>query len=265
MSSMILPSGRPSFVLFVKGGHSMAPEPEPGHFRVEGATLFRYSSYDTPFWARNNRSAGRWNYAREAATQYLSADPDTAWAELIRYEGLRDENGVALVRMQIWAVSLEQGNLADYGTFEKAEAAGFSPAALIDDDWTECQREAERLRALGYAGVVAPSAALPFALNVTLFGPRVRTSWGRATRLASALPACVVAVGSPPVGLVSRVRHYGAPHEGYDHYIESLAEQAREDQLWNPAEREPEIRDSADFPPRIRFLEEQQSDDEEDN
>ena len=195
--------------------------------RYEGRTFFRYSSYDTPFWARNNRSTGRWHIAGRHATQYLAAHPDGAWAELIRHEGLRSEDEVQLVKMQIWAVELHQNNLVDYSTFERAETAGFEPYALIDDDWNACQREGERLRNLGYAGVVAPSAALPGALNITLFGRRIRTTWAQPTLLASAVPACVVAVGCPPAGLVPRVRQFGDPHAGYDLYFDQLAEQAR--------------------------------------
>ena len=42
--------------------------------RYEGQTFFRYSSYDSPFWARNNQSQGRWHVAGLHATQYM-ADP----------------------------------------------------------------------------------------------------------------------------------------------------------------------------------------------
>jgi RES domain-containing protein len=197
---------------------------EPNRVRFEGQTFFRYSNYDSPFWSRNNRSAGRWNLAGRHATQYLSLDPDAAWAELVRHEGLRTEDEIALVRMPIWAVTVNQSNLADYSRFELAEDAGLDPQALIDDDWTRCQEEAERLRTLDYAGVVAPSAALPGGVNITLFGRRVRTSWGHPTQLASAVPACVVAVGSPAPGLASRVRHYGEAHTGYEAYVEHRAE-----------------------------------------
>ncbi len=171
-------------------------------------------------------SAGRWHLPGRHATQYMSADPDGAWAELIRHEGLRSEDDAALVHMQMWAVDVDQANLVDYSTFAKVEAAGFSPGALIDDDWAGCQGEGQLLRSLGYAGVVAPSAALPGAVNITIFGRRIRTTWGHSTRLASAIPACVVAVGSPPPGLVGRVRHYGEAHLGYERFLEENAEPA---------------------------------------
>ncbi|HET7138508.1 MAG TPA: RES family NAD+ phosphorylase [Gaiellaceae bacterium] len=219
---------------------------EPLTTWFEGHTFFRYSSYDTPFWARMNKSAGRWHQIGSHATQYLSVDPDGAWAELIRHEGLRTEEEVDLVRIQMWAAIVRQANLVDYSTFENAERSGFSPAALIDDDWGTCQAEGERLRSLGYAGVVAPSAALPGAINVTLFGSRMRATWTHEPQLASAIPACVVAVGSPPPGLVARVRQFGDSHTGYDAYLDRAAESGRAESV----ERDPR----EEFESRVREL-----------
>jgi len=188
-----------------------------------GQTVFRYANYDTPFWARNNRTPGRWHQPGDGATQYLSLHPDGAWAELIRREGLRTESDVALVRMQMWAIALEQRSLVDYSTFEKAKAAGFDPHALVDDDYSICQKEGWRLRSEGLCGVVAPNAALPAAINITLFGRRVRATWGSLPKLASAVPTCLVAIGCPAPGLASRVRHYDEMHAGYEAYVEHLA------------------------------------------
>jgi hypothetical protein len=111
----------------------------------------------------------------------------------------------------------EQG-LADYSDFERAETAGFPPDALIDDDYSRCQAEGARLRELGYRGVVAPSAALPGCLNLTLFGPRIISGWSRERKLASSIPAAVVAVGAPPAGLAARTRFFGHLHVGHDEY-----------------------------------------------
>lgn len=201
--------------------------------------VFRYSAYDTPLWARNNRDPGRWHVPADGATQYLSLSPDGAWAELARAENLLSDQEVAQIRMPIWALRLSQQNLVDYSSFDKAEAAGFLPDALIDDDYTRCQAEGRRLRQRGYAGVVTPSAALPGAANVTLFGRRMLSTWNAPTRLASSIPGCVVAVGCPPPGLVSRVRFFGDAHAALSAYIEGRAERARLEylQLDKPAEQ----------------------------
>jgi len=205
-----------------------------------GQTMFRYANYDTPFWARKNKLPGRWHQPGDGATQYLSLDPAGAWADLARREDLRTEEELELVRMTIWAVSLQQSNLVDYGSFDRADAAGFPPDALVDDDYTRCQIEGARLRAAGYAGVVATSAALPGGTNITLFGERVLSSWAKPTRLASSIPGCIVAVGGPPPGLAARVRYRGQPHQGYIDWIEAVAEDARARQLEQPPELDPE-------------------------
>lgn len=178
---------------------------------VEGVA-FRYSSYDTPFWVRSNTEPGRWHTTGDGPTQYLSMTTDGTWAELIRAEGLRSEVEVAMVRMPLWQARIRQSRVVDYSTFDLAERSGFAPNALVDDDQSRCRAEGKRLRELGHAGVLAPSAALPGATNLTLFGPRVSTSWERASSLASAIPAMVVTEGAPPRGLVGRVRFHGQHH-----------------------------------------------------
>jgi RES domain-containing protein len=174
----------------------------------------RYSSYDTPFWARENTQPGRWHVNGDGPTQYLSLSTDGAWAELIRNEQLTSEAEVAMVSVQMWAVSVNQGMVVDYSTFEWADEAGFDADALVDEDHGPCQREGARLRELGYSGVQAPSAALPSEINLTLFGARTASTWNRPPLLASSLPATVITKGAPPPGLLAHVRQIGVPHAG---------------------------------------------------
>lgn len=174
----------------------------------------RYSTYDTPFWARENSEPGRWHARGDGPTQYLSLTTDGAWAELIRYERLTSEDEIAMISVQMWAIQISQSVIADYSTFIRAETAGFEPEALVAEDWARCQREGTRLRALGVGGVLAPSAALAGAVNLTLFGPRTASAWDRPPLLASSLPATVIAKGGPPPGLLPEVRQQGKPHAG---------------------------------------------------
>lgn len=191
----------------------MVLEAEPTTIEVKSVAL-RYSSYDTPFWARKNTQVGRWHAHGDGATQYLSLSTDGAWAELIRSEELRTEDEVAMVIVSMWAAQIGQGMIVDYSSFERAEQSGFDPSALVDEDYGRCQQEGARLRSLNYAGVVAPSAALPGATNLTLFGPRMASTWGRSTLLASSIPATIITKGAPPPGLLRSVRQIGTVHAG---------------------------------------------------
>lgn len=194
----------------------MAPsEPDAISFTREA---FRYSDYDSPVWARANTQDGRWHLARRTPTQYFGVTPDACWADLIRHENLRTEHELVMVRMPLWVLKLSEQRIADYSTFDKTEAAGFPPDALIDDDWGRCQEEGERLRRLGYRGVMAPSAALPGDLTLTLFGGRRAVGWDDDPLVASAIPAKVVTVGAPPPGLLERVRYFGQEHAAYATY-----------------------------------------------
>ncbi len=207
----------------------MAPEPEK--IRIERQVAHRYSSYDTPFWVRENSQTGCWHRPGDGPTQYLSWSTDGAWAELIRNEELRVEDEVAMVSVSMWAVLIDEGMIADYSTFEQAERSGFDPAALVSEDYDQCQSEGARLRKGGFSGVLAPSAALPGALNVTLFGARMMSTWDRPKFLASSIPATIITKGAPPPGLLLRVRHLGVPHSGL---VEHLANQAEKTTAADP-------------------------------
>jgi RES domain-containing protein len=200
----------------------MVREPQPQTIAYEGMA-FRYSDYDTPFWVRPNSTSGRWHTPSDGATQYLSLSVDAAWAELIRAEELRTEDEMGLIRMPMWVADIHVGKIADYGDFDKAQAAGFSPEALIDDNHTFCQEEGQRLRGLGFNGVIAPSAALPGSTNLTLFGPRIASSWGSPPILASSIPTHQIAIGAPPAGIAGRVRFPGERHETFECWVKTRA------------------------------------------
>jgi len=200
----------------------MAREKRPPVIALD-TIAHRYSSYDTPFWARENTHPGRWHTRGAGPTQYLSQSADGAWAELIRNEELRTEDEVAMVSVQMWAVAVNQAMIVDYSIFERAEVAGFDPEALVHEDYTRCQQEGARLRGLGYSGILAPSAALPGATNLTLFGARMASTWNRPPLLASSLAATVITKGAPPPGLLARVRQIGTSHAGLVAYKSARA------------------------------------------
>jgi RES domain-containing protein len=187
--------------------------------RAWSGVAFRATSYDVPLWSRSNRRSGRWNIARQGCTQYACLDAEGAVAELLRYEDLRTEEEGALFSTGLWQLRVSDGAVVDYSTFDRAEAAGFPPEALVDDDHERCQTEASWLQSHGARGLLAPSAALPGSVCLTLFGPRVPVGWDTETQLASALPVQRLTTGQPPRGLVARVRFHGDPHPAYEQYV----------------------------------------------
>ena len=65
---------------------------------------FRLANYETPLWAVENFSGGRYNAAGSGFTQYLSLHPLTPWAELLRSEDRRTRDRAILMRYPLWAI-----------------------------------------------------------------------------------------------------------------------------------------------------------------
>jgi RES domain-containing protein len=174
---------------------------------------YRATSYDVPLWVNANRRSGRWNIARRGCTQYMSLDALAPMAEMLRHENLRTDEEASHYRTTLWQIRVDEGCAVDYSTFEKAEAAGFPPEALVEDDHERCQAEAQWLVDQGIRAILTPSAALAGSTNLTLFGPRYPVPWTSRATLASALPVHQLPTGRPPVGLTAKVRFVGEPHE----------------------------------------------------
>ena len=188
----------------------MPRRPRP-RFRPWQGVAYRATSYDVPLWVNPNRRGGRWNIAGTHCAQYLCLDAEAPFAELLRHEDLRSAAAASHYLTSLWQLEIRDGAIVDYSTFELAEAAGFPPEALVEDDHKRCQAEAQRLIEHGARGILSPSAALPGSTSLTLFGPRVCVGWGTVTAMASAIPAQKLATGHPPDGLVERMRHFGQP------------------------------------------------------
>ncbi|HYQ77484.1 MAG TPA: RES family NAD+ phosphorylase [Solirubrobacterales bacterium] len=198
----------------------------PPHFSLQ-ARVYRATSYDVPLRVAANRRSGRWNIAGAGTVQYLCLDAEAPYAEKIRHEDLRSEAEAGTYTVALWELEVNEGLVVDYGTFEKAEAAGFPAEALVDDDHERCQKEARRLASLGARGVLSPSAALPGSTNLTLFGQRVEVRWGARPGVASAVPAQRLSVGHAPPGLVERVRFFGAEHPLLAEHVAAKAKRKR--------------------------------------
>ena len=62
-----------------------------------------------------------------------------------------------MVSVSMWAVLIDEGVIADYSTFEQADESGFDPAALVSENYEQCQSEGARLPKQGFSGVLAPA------------------------------------------------------------------------------------------------------------
>lgn len=166
-----------------------------------------------------SQTSGRWHRRGEAYAQYLSLEPLGAWAELVRLEGIRGETRATQYRRRLWLVFVREHDVADLSTFDAWDACGLDPAAAVGDH-AACQALADDLRAAGFRGVLAPSAALPGATNLTLFGERYEKVLlgGLATwpnpRPELRLPCSLVVEGNPPVELVTETTFRGMEHDG---------------------------------------------------
>jgi len=151
----------------------------------------------------------------------MSLDSEAPFAEILRHEDLRTEEAASHYSSTIWQAHIDEAMVVDYSTYELAETAGFAVDALVGDDLERCQAEALWLMDRGARGVLSPSAALPGATNLALFGARVGVKWGTTAGLASAIPVQRVTRGHPPAGLTARVRYIGEPEPLLLTYLDS--------------------------------------------
>lgn len=170
--------------------------------------VYRHCDRRFPFlWEDPAQPEGRWHRAGEGPVQYLADTPAGAWAEFLRHEEITEQSDLEGVSRALWAVDVDVTG---------AECAELDPAAMTGDaaSYSECQAEAQRLRARGAAGVRAPSAAL---LPGGAAGERVDDGLvdgpardGEVYVLFGARPDAlgwpVVLEGTPPATLLHRVR-----------------------------------------------------------
>jgi len=120
---------------------------------------------------RPSQETGRWHRQGEGYAQYMSLDPLAAWAEFVRREEIRDEDRRRAAHRNLWRVTVEETDIADLSSFEKLDDCGLDPGVAIGR-WRGSHLLADELRTAGYRGLLTPSAALPGAVNLTVFGER---------------------------------------------------------------------------------------------
>jgi RES domain-containing protein len=186
-------------------------------FRRCRGVAYRATTYDTPLWVSPNSRPGRWSHPEEGTiAQYCTLDVPSAIAEMVRYEDLREVDQARELRVSIWELRIDEGAIVDYSTSERASGQGFAWESLVSDSWEACQAEGLRVVGAGARGVLAPSAALPQGLTLTLFGPRTEIFWQAEPSLSIQIPARHVVTGSPGDHLVSYTRFFGDRYPNLD-------------------------------------------------
>ena len=177
---------------------------------------FRWANYDTPLWVNPNRSSGRWPAVGDDPTQYWATHPLGPWAEYARTFHVRDWEDLREVRSRMWAARLrfDLGEVLEL-TFENAMQNGIRPEHLVGDDHGPCQAFAQQVRP-NYAGLVAPSAALPGTANIVMFGPRAMAPYHSDPPDADLdVPTALLTEhGGPPVSLTGFICCRGVAHVG---------------------------------------------------
>jgi hypothetical protein len=118
------------------------------------------------------QESGRWHVRGQGYAQYLSLTREGAWAEFIRARELATESQARGTLRNLWRCWIRDSMIADLSTAELATGCGLSDPAMLIGPHRPCQQLASELIALGFRGVLAPSAALDATVNLTLFGPR---------------------------------------------------------------------------------------------
>jgi RES domain-containing protein len=182
-------------------------------FKRARGVVYRATTYDTCLWVSPNSRSGRWNDPQTGTiSQYCTLDVASALAEMVRSENLREVEDARELSVSIWELRIDEGAVVDYSTPSCAEEQGFEWNALVSDEWGPCQAEARRLITEGARGVIAPSAALPQGVTLTLFGPRTEIAWSVEPSLSIQIPARHILRGAPGDGLVRDTRFFDEPY-----------------------------------------------------
>lgn len=170
---------------------------------------YRATTYDTPLWVSPNSRPGRWSHPEDGTiAQYCTLDVASALAEMVRYENLREVDEARELRVSIWELRIDEGAITDYSTPKRTTEQGFSWESLISDSWSECRAEGLRIMEEGGRGILAPSAALPQGITLTLFGPRTEIAWQAEPSLSIQIPARHILHGSPGDHIVRDTRFF---------------------------------------------------------
>jgi hypothetical protein len=185
----------------------------------EWAPLYHAAGEPAP-----SQSSGRWHRLGEGYAQYAALEPLGAWAELVRYEGIRSNTRADEYRRLLWLLFVREHDIADLSTFDRYEVCGLDHRIAVGSH-NDSQALAGELRAESFRGVLSPSAALVGATNLTLFGARFeKVLLGGLDRWANPqpdvrVPCSLVVEGNPPGQLIVETTFEDMEHDGYRNWL----------------------------------------------
>ena len=129
-----------------------------------------------PLEVREPPADGRWQRGSAVAATYLAESEATVWAEWYRALAELAVPPRVWLPCALWRIAVDLDGVGDLATAERLEAAGLDPPRPGRLTWPAYQEVGERLRAEGFEGVIAPSAARADGLVLCVFrapGPAV--------------------------------------------------------------------------------------------
>jgi RES domain-containing protein len=132
------------------------------------------------------QSSGRYHVVGGPGVSYASDREQAAWAELFRHF-LDDGVDPFEVRRRVGSVDVDVVvlNLTDK---QAVDNLGIDEADLVGDDYSTTQALAAQVRAAGFVGILAPSAALPGCRTLVLFDSGITNAHPRVSRLRQPPP-----------------------------------------------------------------------------
>jgi RES domain-containing protein len=166
--------------------------------RIRGRWLkYNRHGFD-PLPVRDPAPDNRWQRGAIVDALYLADKDETAWGEWYRHLaelGVPPDQRLP-VDLWTWEIDIEVANLSNERRLEKAGLARPRPGRHT---WLPYQEVGEDLWSEGWAGLIAPSAALPHGLVLCLF----KTSDPIPNVVAVPPPRTIRTPPVPPLGMTT--------------------------------------------------------------
>ncbi len=141
----------------------MIPHALSGRVWHQGHPWYGLLSFQDP-----TRGSGRYHRVGEEGLWYASNPSLAVWAQLFRGK-LDDDLSPFTVSRRVGRCRIRSLVVLDLSNDQTRRVLGVTLEDLRSDDYTRCQAIADQMRAGGFEGILAPSAALEGAFDVVVF------------------------------------------------------------------------------------------------